>query len=128
MCVCVASSLIVNLLQKLKEEEQSPFKGAIFFNGTAPLDLAASNNGEIRYLESTVNQKLVTIPTANIWGLRDKLHNETARQLNAFFSQDSSLNLAHNSHTAIPGAADENDLVAAAQVVRQTVIKAITAA
>ncbi|KAH8597083.1 serine hydrolase FSH [Bisporella sp. PMI_857] len=125
MASSIASSLIGNLLQTLEAEGQSLFKGAIFFSGMAPLDLATCEKGDLRFLEPAEKHKLISIPTANIWGSRDEVHAHSAPRLSAFCSEEANVNVIHTARTPIPGAADEFDLVAAAHAIRKTVEKAV---
>jgi hypothetical protein len=125
MCVSVACSLVGSLLQKLGADSQTLFKGAIFFSGMAPLDFATCEKDALRFLEYAKEHKLISIPTANIWGLYDQVHASTAPALAAFCSAEKNVNLLHKARTPVPGAADESDLVAAAQAIRRTIDMAV---
>jgi len=121
MAVSISSSLIGNLLQKLGTDNQPPFRGAIFFAGMAPLDFATCAKGDLGFLEHAEEHKLISIPTANIWGVHDDYHIHSAPKLAAFCSAQTNISLMHEARTPIPSSADEKDLVAAAQVIRVTV-------
>ena len=124
---CLASSLAGNLLQKLRADGQSLLKGAVFFSGMAPLDSAICEKGELGFLEQPEKHQLISIPTASIWGTHSRVHTQTSLNIDAFCTQEKHIGLVHAAHTSIPGASDEIELVATAQVIRQTVEMAVAA-
>lgn len=104
-----------------------PFKCAIFLSGGIPLDSFALDRDEIRWLEPLKDRKPLKLPTAHIWGSNDKLYPDTSSVLSKLCEDGMKFEFLHEEGHDIPNARAEGALLGAAQVIRRTVDRALTA-
>lgn len=104
-----------------------PFKCALFLSGGIPLDPLPLDRDEIRRLEPETDGKPLKLPTAHIWGSNDKLYPDTSSVLSKLCDDGMKFVFTHEEGHDIPNARAEGALLGAAQVIRRTVDRVLTA-
>jgi hypothetical protein len=116
---------------KLSEESAQsplPFQCAVFFSAGNTFDWKALEQGHVKLLEQEAKQPLLPLPTAHIWGLKDKEHLKEMELLSRVCDQRLRYTYVHSEGHEIPGARMGDAVQGCIAAIRRAVEKANTSA
>jgi len=120
----LAAAYIINWTVK-SPLPHSPFACAIFFSGGVPIDPAGMSQGIVRLMDGSTDGEIITIPTAHIWGSKDKLYPTYGPVLRDLCRKDTRSVCVHDGGHDIPGAGSKDDaVIKAVHVIRRTIAHA----
>jgi hypothetical protein len=125
-----ASFISTYLLHKLDEDRRryqiDPiFKCAVFISGVRPVDYAALQRGEIVWAVPS-HEKLIQIPTANIWGSEDALFRDSSLELSKFCAKETTNVLVHSGEHEVPGSKSKEAITSSVNIIRRAIDMSLT--
>ncbi|MCJ1396734.1 hypothetical protein MMC18_009626 [Xylographa bjoerkii] len=123
----LAASFIAGKVQRTGQGRAGvPFKCAVFFSGTGPVQYEALGRGDdsgIEYVEGEV----IPIPTAHVWGAGDEIWPGRGRELSLSCKADARTVFVHDGGHDIPGARAKREVTGIVHALRRTVYKGANA-
>ena len=86
---------------------------------------ALYQRNEIRLLDPRVDQEVIKIPTAHIWGANDKLYPSFGPVLKDLSVSDLRQEFVHQGGHDIPGPKDRNGVSNSVRIIKRTIEKAL---
>jgi pimeloyl-ACP methyl ester carboxylesterase len=102
----------------------SPFRCAVFFSSGRPLDTCRLAEGELRFLDPSVDRVRIDIPTAHIWGANDTVHPRSWESLRGLCVADSREEVVHMEGHDVPSGRAKEAVVEITKAIRRTVARA----
>lgn len=118
--------LISTYLIQLSQEQPDkplPFRCAIFFSASRPFDTRLLTEGQVKWIEPSVNGPLLRLPTTHIWGTND-IHQEEAKVLCSMCDESLRDIYIHGEGHEIPGPRAKEDVQGCVRAIRRTIEKA----
>ena len=123
----LAATILIHKQQNQTRGQLYPlFKCAVFFSGGIPGDpVALFQRNEIRLLDPRVDQEVIKIPTAHIWGANDNLYPSFGPVLKDLSVSDLRQEFVHQGGHEIPGPRDRNGVSNSVRIIKRTIEKAL---
>jgi pimeloyl-ACP methyl ester carboxylesterase len=118
----LASTLLVRLARTAGSAV--PFKVAIFFSGGVPADPDLLDRGMITPLDYADVGEVIKIPTAHIWGSKDRGESDWPPMLRDLCSKEARAEFKHSGGHEVPGSKDRAAVTGVIRAARRAIWRA----
>ena len=121
-----ASLAATYLIRKFEEDtvqqQLNPgIKMAVFLSGLLPVDYNALMDSNVRLLEYGVDETVIPLPTANIWGSKDLQWSKSSWELSELCTKEERTVFIHDGGHEVPASKSKGAVIKAAHTIRRAV-------
>lgn len=123
-----ATYLIRKFEQDAVQQRLNPgIKIAVFLSGLLPVDYNALVDDNVRLLEYGIDEKVIPLPTANIWGSKDFQWSKSSWELSELCTKEERTVFIHDGGHEVPASKSKGAVIKAVHTIRRAVHTALHA-